>query len=300
MDGRIGITRGDVLKCAAIAAPGSCSAGAPAPRPRRARARAARGRGHERARLPDRPAAGDPALPAGLGRAQPARPDPAAAARPDVRERVHQRVHVLAGALDADVRLLPRPARRQVHARDRHARAAVPAGRARDELQEPRHGGGGRRLHAGLQGEVPLQQAGERLDLGPRGRQPVRLHALGSAGRGRQPVHARGGWRQLRQRRPLHERPGHARGGHRGRGPVPRARRPPRASRSSWSSRWSTRTTCSSTRRRTRARGYDDSWLQGEIEPPATARRGPLDQADRAEGVPAAVQRRRGRSRRGR
>ena len=66
---------------------------------------------------------------------------PPAAARHDVRQRVHQRVHVLAGALDAHVRLLPGPARRQVHARDGHARAEVPAGRARrPRLHEPRHG----------------------------------------------------------------------------------------------------------------------------------------------------------------
>ena len=35
--------------------------------------------------------------------------------------RLHQRLHVLAGALDPDERLLPGPARRQVHARGRHA-----------------------------------------------------------------------------------------------------------------------------------------------------------------------------------
>ena len=103
----------------------------------------------------------------------------------------------------------------------------------------------------GLQGQVPLRQAGERLDLRPRGRQPVRLHPLGSAGRGRQPGHLGGGRRDLRQRRPLHELPGHARGGHRGRPPVPELDRRAAASRSSWSSRWSTRTTCSSTRRPT-------------------------------------------------
>ncbi len=88
--------------------------------------------------LPDRPATRGPALPAGLDRAQHARPHPPAGARPDVRERVHERLHVLAGALDADVRLLPRPARRQVHAGDRHARPGIPSGRTGDELQEPR------------------------------------------------------------------------------------------------------------------------------------------------------------------
>ena len=38
----------------------------------------------------------------------------------------------------------------------------VPAGRAPHQLQEPRHRGRGGRLHAGLQGQVPLRQAGER------------------------------------------------------------------------------------------------------------------------------------------
>ena len=38
-----------------------------------------------------------------------------------LRTRLHQGLHVLAGALDPDDRLLPRPARGQVHARGRHA-----------------------------------------------------------------------------------------------------------------------------------------------------------------------------------
>ena len=37
--------------------------------------------------------------------------------------------------------------------------------------------------------------------------------------------------------------------------------------------------------------GYDDAWLQGEIEPPATRERGPVDEADRAGAVPADLQR---------
>ena len=36
--------------------------------------------------------------------------------------------------------------------------------------------------------------------------------------------------------------------------------------------------------------GYDPAWLEGEIGLPATVRRGPVDQADRPGGVPAAVQ----------
>ena len=119
------------------------------------------------------------------------------------------------------------------------------------QLQEPRDGRGGGRLHARLQGQVPLQQAGQRHDLGALRRQQVRLHALGSARRGRQPGHPRGGRRELRQRRPLHELPRHARSGHRGRAPVPELHGRARASRSSWSSRWSTPTTCCSTPRPT-------------------------------------------------
>ena len=122
-----GITRRELLKTRGRRRVGAgATAATPTAAGARARARreGRRGRGHERARLHDRPAAGDPALPARLGEAQHARPDAPAEARPDLRQRVHQRVHVLAGALDADDRLLPGPARRQVHARDRHAGAA--------------------------------------------------------------------------------------------------------------------------------------------------------------------------------
>ena len=48
-----------------------------------------------------------------------------------------KRVHVLTRPLDTDVRLLPGPARREVHAGDGHAPAAVPAGRVVHQLQEP-------------------------------------------------------------------------------------------------------------------------------------------------------------------
>ena len=47
-----------------------------------------------------------------------------------------------------------------------------------------------------------------------------------------------------------------------------------------------------------RPAGYDDSWLEGDIEPAGDRRRGPLDQADGAGAVPAALQPRPGRSRR--
>ena len=63
----------------------------------------------------------------------------------------------------------------------------------------------------------------------PRGRQPVRLHPLESSGRRRQPGHLGGGRRDLRQRRSLHELPGHARGRHRGDPPVPELGRRPAA-----------------------------------------------------------------------
>ena len=62
-------------------------------------------------------------------------------------------------------RLLPRPARRQVHAGDRHACAAsTRRSSCSTSLQEPRHAsmaaaGYTRRL----QGQVALQQAGQRL-----------------------------------------------------------------------------------------------------------------------------------------
>ncbi len=126
-----------------------------------------------------------------------------------------------------DVRLLPGPARREVHARERHAGVAVPAGRARDQLQEPGHRHRCRRLQPGLQGQVPLRQAGQRLDLCPRGRQPIRVHPLEPAGRRRQPGRDRRGRRDLRQRRPLHELAGHARGRRRGRASVPQLSRCP-------------------------------------------------------------------------
>ena len=88
---------------------------------------AAKGRRRRRRRdehhpLPHRPGAGDPALPAELAAPEPAGDAAAAPARAQLRTRLHQRLHVLAGALDPDERLLPRPARGQVHARGRHAR----------------------------------------------------------------------------------------------------------------------------------------------------------------------------------
>ena len=92
-----------------------CRGGQGAARTRQGRSSAHRRR-HERARVPHGPAASDPALPRGVDIAQHARPDQAATARSDLRERVHERVHVLTGAVDAHVRLLPGAARGQVQA----------------------------------------------------------------------------------------------------------------------------------------------------------------------------------------
>ena len=55
-----------------------------------------------------------------------------------------------------------------------------------------------------------------------------------------------------------------------------------RASHSSWSCRWSTRTTCCSIPKTYESGGYDAAWLEGEIEPSGDGGRGPVDQADRA------------------
>ena len=55
-----------------------------------------------------------------------------------VRQRVHERVHVLAGPLDPHVRVFPGPARRQVHARDGYADAPVSPGRARPRASRTR------------------------------------------------------------------------------------------------------------------------------------------------------------------
>ncbi len=159
-----------------------------------------RDRRHERAPLPDRPAARDAALPARLVQAQHARHHPSAEARharstmrsrtPACARRRARRImsgyfpaqHGVKYTLETD---MPTPKYPQVELAPR--------------VQEPGHRHRRGRLHAGLQGEVPLQQARERLDLGPRGRQPVRLHPLGLAGRRRRPEHPGGGRRRLRQ-----------------------------------------------------------------------------------------------------
>ena len=201
----------------------------------RRRQRQAQGRRRdEHHPLPHRPGAGDPALPAELAAPEPAGDAAAAPARAQLRTRLHQRLHVLAGALDPDERLLPRPARGQVHARGRHAGQRIPAGRTAGRTEEPRHGDEGGRLQRRLQGQVALLEAGRDGRRGARRPRKVRLPALEPAGRRRQPERARGGRRLHRQRRPLH-RPGRQRRRrHRGRAAVPRARPRPSSSRSSW------------------------------------------------------------------
>ena len=175
--------------------------------------------------------------------------------------------------------------------------AAVPAGRARDELQEPRHRRGGRRLHPGLQGEVPLQQAGERLDLGSLRRQPVRLHPLGSAGRGRQPGHPEEGG-----------------GIYDNDGRFMNSQGTPEAG-TEGAVQYLSSTAAQSQPffmvvslvnphdvlfypKTYASGGYDKSWLQGEIEVPRTANEDLSTKPTRAGAVPAALQRVAGRSRR--
>ena len=150
-------------------------------------------------------------FPPGWAQAQPARPDAPAAHGMTFEQRVHQRVHVLARPLDADVRLLPGPARREVHARDGHARAAVPAGRARRPTSRT-----SRRVIAAAgytpvyKGKLHCNKPAERLDLGARGRQQYGFTRWNPPDAGANQEHPRGGRRQLRQRRPLHELGGHA------------------------------------------------------------------------------------------
>ena len=140
----------------------------------------------------------------------------AAPPRARLRTRLHQRLHVLAGPLDPDERLLPRPARGQVHARGKHAgrRHArrrrrgtgkdLPAGRTADRPGEPGDGDARRRLQRRLQGQVALLEAGHARGSEALRPRKVRLPALGPARRRRQPDRAGGGRRLRRQRRPLH------------------------------------------------------------------------------------------------
>jgi hypothetical protein len=154
----------------------------------------------EHARVPDRPGARDPALPGRLGGAQPARSHAPQAPRRELRERVHQLVHVHARPRHADDRPDAGAARRQVHARGGDAGLrGLPPGRAAGGPAEPRHGDECRRLPQRLQGQVALQQG-----VHARGSGEVRLRPLGPAGRRRQPRPRPGRRREGESRRPLH------------------------------------------------------------------------------------------------
>ena len=87
---------------------------------------------------------------------------PAAEARHRASTRVHQRLHVLAGALDLMSGYFPAQHGVKYTLETDMPAAAVPAGRARDQLQEPGDRDRGRRLQRRLQGQVPLRQAGQR------------------------------------------------------------------------------------------------------------------------------------------
>jgi hypothetical protein len=104
-----GITRRELLKHAAVAAPllragiaskGKTSQGLPY---------------QERYRISYGPGTGDPAFPRRLGEPKPPRPDPTEAERRELRERLHQRMHVLAGPLHANVGLFPGAAWSEVY-----------------------------------------------------------------------------------------------------------------------------------------------------------------------------------------
>ena len=139
------------------------------------------------------------------------------------------RVRARAAAARAEERQRARAAARHRHARDAAARARLPRG---------------------AQGQVAPVEAGQRARLERRrpgaDRARLRLRRLGAAGRRR-----RRQGRDVRRRQRGHDPRGLGRGLHAPGGAVarPRATCP---SRSAWSSRSSTRTTCSATRRRTR------------------------------------------------
>ena len=102
----------------------------------------------------------------------------------------------------------------------------------------------------------------------PDRRQPVRLHPLGSAGCRRQPGRLGGGRR--RQRRALHELPGHAAAGTEGalQYLTTGGRAEPAVLHGRLAGQPPRRAVLPE---ELHQRGYDNSWLQGEIEPPATA-----------------------------
>ena len=220
-----GITRGELLKAAAVAAPGlllgrTAAASARRNRGRRAARAYPRARGHECPALPDRPAAVHPAFPARLGPGQPAGPDPPAGAR-------HLFEHAFTNACMCS------PARSTLMSGYFPAQHGV---KYTLELDMPAPQYPQVELSTSFKNLASVSRAAGYTPVykgkfpatsprtartGSRGRQQVRLHPVEPAGRGRRPEHPRGGGRPLRQRRPVHELGGHGRSGDRGRRPVP-------------------------------------------------------------------------------
>ena len=91
---------------------------------------------------------------------------------------------------------------------------------------------------------------------------------------------------------------GTAADGHRRRAPVPRARRPRRAAVLHGRLARQPPRRAASTRRTTPNGGYDDIWLTGEIDPPATANEDLSTKPSRPGAVPADLSTPPGRSRR--
>ena len=145
-------------------------------------------------------------FPLGWAEQQPARPHPAPAARRDLRERVHQRVHVLARPLDADVRVLPgqhgvKYTLESDMQPPTYPQVPLPTPSTLANTATVMSAAG---YNVDLQGQVALQQAGRR-HLEPVGPDRVRLLALEPGRRRGQPEHPRDGRRHREQRRPLHD-----------------------------------------------------------------------------------------------
>ena len=135
--------------------------------------------------------------------------------------------------------------------------------------------------NVGLQGQVALHQAGERRRPGcPRTSNQYGFTRWNPPDAGRQPGHPRGRRRRLRQRRPLHERRGR------------RAEAGTEGALQYLSSAAAQQQPFFLVVSLVNPHdvlfypqdlhdgGYDDSWLEGDIELPRDGRRGPLDQAD--------------------
>ena len=180
-------------------------------------------------------------------------------------------MHVLSGPLDADVRLLPRPARRQVHARDRHALTRISAGRTGRSFKNPA-------TVVAAAGYTPVYKGKFHCNKPANGSTwvPSDVNNYGftrwdppDAG-ANQSIPEEGGGGVNNDGRFMNS------------GGTPEAgtegalqylnSAAAAASRSSWSSRWSTPTTSSSTPRPTSKGAMTNPGWTGEIEVPATAR----------------------------